>query len=173
MEDRSACRRTLADVRVALAEVMKSVASDCTFGMLPESTISIPSIVAGEIKETEATEVKQSATTGASTRAAKAVLGRKPLKAKTTKKPSGPGSELGMRLSSIRDKLFELQPLASRVSSVSEYSELCSLLTSVSVFVSAATQQSGQIHVHPSSAALLIGKRIRSSCKSGYYIDFI
>jgi separase len=157
-EGYSTARKTIAGVRMALSETMKSVASDCTFGMLPESTISIPSLALSEMKATDTTDVKQSTKSGTASRVARAVSGRSVGKAKTTKKASTTGAELGMSLCSIRDELTKIQPLAGRVSSVAEYRELCSLLTSVSVFVSASTQHSGQIHVHSSSAALLIGK---------------
>ncbi|KAF2673384.1 hypothetical protein BT63DRAFT_475910 [Microthyrium microscopicum] len=144
-------RQKFAAIRLNLQHIMKSIASDCALGMLPESTISIPALSMIETKDILSSSTKASATMNNAVAKTRTV--RKVAKGKSIK-PSD-SVELASSLAETQDALAVIQPVAIRTASIAEFTELGSIMAGVAVFVSASQVNNGCV-VHPTEAALLL-----------------
>jgi separase len=116
--------RNIALFRQAAKIALRSMTADCTFGLLPESTISIPSL-SGEILKSSPLVLENTTS--------KTVNGkRKPARAQAK------SNDFSTILETARQQLVQYQPEAASISSTFEYQRLCSQLVSTSFLLSAA-----------------------------------
>jgi separase len=131
-------------------QATRAISSDCTYNVLPESTISIPALSLGELKESEISPVQSAAFT---THLAVKPIARKTARGKSAKEV--PDFRISIR--EARDLLTDVHSHAFQTSSSSEYAEVCHGIASASVFVSASNQLNRAPLVHPTQMALLLG----------------
>ena len=158
-------QQSIAKFRIALASAMKEMASDFTFNVLPESTLSLPAVKV-ESKLHGKGVLVTSPHHGA-------VLSQSPSprkrgRPKATSKPSG----LASLLREARDSLFGIQALALRTSNNAIVEAVNSLLASISVTLSAAYPGCGANSIQPLTTALNLDlpkiysqNRLRSICR--------
>lgn len=133
-------------------QATKEMAADFTFNVLPESTISFPALARPERKISEP----------ATSRAVflsplqKSTLSPSPRKGGRAKKVVK--EDFAITLRSARDCVAEVQALALQTCSIPMVHQICTVLSHITVLLSAVNPSVPKGSLHPLSAALYMGK---------------
>jgi separase len=139
-------------------KALKVMSIDCTFSMLVESTICIPSLL---IERRDSNQHQKLTGSLEANTGSKLVQETKTIKTKGNKKTTT--ANFRSLLRDAYDSLVEAQELAYQVASTSDYREIGQLLATTSFYLSAAPSGSPKSMVHPADAASYLNKcRTRS-----------
>lgn len=145
-----------AKFKYLLLQAMKEISTDFTFNVLPESTISFPALARVDRKLSEPSESETAQFSSLQKGSA-----RCPPLAKRGSKAAAKDDFVTI-LRKARDCVSEIQPMAIQAGSNSVLHQICSVLSHVTVLLSAASPGNTRGALHPLYAAYLTGKSINS-----------
>jgi separase len=152
----SVVQQAIATFRLLLTRAMNEMATDFTFNVLPESTICVPAT----LTQKHDAKLHGKGTLLSSPR--QQLSAKSPLRNRGRMKVASPKNNFVALLQNARDTLQNVQQMALQVGSNSTVQSIHSLLTTVSVILSAVAQGGNSASLHPLTTSLWIGKCILS-----------
>jgi separase len=142
----------IAKFRKLFHQVLKAVASDCAFSVLPDSTVSIPATSLAEYRQSDQSLGRSPLSSSPKDTITRPSPGRKIIKSRPVSKKQ----DFKILLRVATDCLADVHFSAMQTCSMDVIHQLCGLLAGAAVYLSAMNQHYKSL-THPMHTALLLG----------------